>query len=287
MSEHEVLVVSLGARRYHVERPFGDLSEGRGIVSNAAVDRRGHIFVLLRRDSQRDPPTSAVIELSPDGSRIAAWGEEIADAHMIYISDNADEERVYLVDRDAHEVLIYSLKGDRIDALGMRCHPGRPFSHPTDVAVMPDGRIVVSDGYGNAKVHVFSRTRELTTTFGELGVTPGSFITPHAVCALGADRVVVADRENHRLQVFDLEGNLLDVWLGFFRPQDIWSDGAGHLFVTDSVPSLALIAESGERLGRCRPVLNGAHGVTGDRRSGVLYLSEGNPSRLTRLLPID
>ncbi len=294
MSEqtYEDLYVSLGGRRYRVQRPFGDLPHECGVVSNAAVahssrDRQGHIFVLLRRDSQRDPAAPAVVELAPDGSRLAAWGEEIADAHMILVAEHAGEEHVYVVDRDAHEVMIYDLGGKRVGGLGVRHRPGRPFSHPTDVAVMPDGRVVVTDGYGNAHVHVFSAQGRLITTFGEIGTAPGSFITPHAVCAIGQDRIVVADRENHRLQVFALDGTLLDVWQGFFRPQDIWSDGAGHLYVTDSVPSLALLTETGRRLGRCRPVLNGAHGITGDRQSGVLYLSEGNPSRLTQLTPVD
>jgi len=289
MSEktREDLYVELGARRYRVERPFGDLPQGCGIVSNAAVDSRGHIFVLLRRDSQRDPATPAVIELAPDGSRLAAWGDEIADAHMILVTEGASEERIYVVDRDAHEVMVYDLCGKRIGGLGLRHQPGRPFSHPTDVAVMPNGRIVVSDGYGNAHVHVFSPAGELIATFGDISTAPGSFITPHAVCAIGLDRILVADRENHRLQLFALDGGLLDLWQGFFRPQDIWSDGAGHLYVTDSVPSLALLTEGGERLGRCRPMLNGAHGITGDRHTWVLYLSEGNPSRLTRLTPVD
>ncbi len=282
----EELIVSLGLKRYRVERPFGDLPIGGGIVSNAAVDSRGHIFVLLRRDSQRDPVAPSVVELAADGSRVATWGEEIADAHMIYIGGSEGEERAYVVDRDAHQVVIYTLRGERIGVLGVRHQPSRPFSHPTDVAMMPDGRIVVSDGYGNANVHVFSPACELMNSFGEIGVAPGSFITPHAVCAIGNDRVVVADRENHRLQLFDLQGTLLDVWLGFFRPQDMWSDGDGHIFVSDSVPSLALMTETGERLGRCRPVLNGAHGITGNSRNGMLYLSEGNPSRLTRLTPL-
>jgi peptidylglycine monooxygenase len=216
--KREDLIVALGAKRYRVERPFGDLPPGCGIVSNAAVDLRGHIFVLLRRDSQRDPAAPAVVELAPDGSRVAMWGDEIADAHMILVAEGAGEERVYVVDRDAHEVMIYDLCGKRIGGLGARHEPGRPFSHPTDVAVMPDGRIVVSDGYGNAHVHVFSAAGKLIATFGEIGTAPGSFITPHAVCAIGQDRIVVADRENHRLQVFALDGRLLDVWQGFFRP---------------------------------------------------------------------
>ena len=103
---------------------------------------------------------------------------------------------------------------------------------------------------------------------------------------MGAHSVLVADRENHRLQLFDLDGKLLAVWTGFFRPQAIWGDGAGLLYVTDSVPSLTALTEMGERVGRCRPVLNGAHGLSGNAQSGILYLAEGNPSRVTRLVPL-
>jgi hypothetical protein len=40
------LVVALGARRYRVERPWGDLPDGRGRVTDVTVDSRGHVFAL-------------------------------------------------------------------------------------------------------------------------------------------------------------------------------------------------------------------------------------------------
>lgn len=281
----EELLVVLAEMRYRVLRPFGILGSdlADATVSDVAVDRRGHVFVLVRRDSQKGETGPAVVELSPEGTRLAAWGEEIADAHMILITDS---DRVYIVDRDAHEVRIYDLAGRLLQQIGKRNQPGCPFSHPTDLAVMPDGRLVVADGYGNAKVHVFSPNGDRLFSFGQLGVDPGQFVLPHAVWPIGADEIVVADRENHRLQHFGLNGRLLGVWTGFFRPQDIWGDGQGRLFVTDSIPSLTVLNERGERLGRCRPVLNGAHGINGDRSSGRLYLAETNPSRITCLVPV-
>jgi DNA-binding beta-propeller fold protein YncE len=281
----EELFVELGERRYRVQRPFGELGTdlAGATVSDVAVDRRGHVFVLVRRDSQKQETGPAVIELSSTGERLAAWGEGILDAHMLLISD---DDRIYVVDRDAHEVRVYGLSGTLTHRLGRRGEPGRPFNHPTDVAVMPDGRVVVADGYGNARIHVFSAEGNLLTSFGDLGVEPGRFVLPHAVWPVGEHEVVVADRENHRVQHFNLDGSLLGVWTGFFRPQDIWGDGKGHLFVTDSIPSLAMVSEYGERLGRCRPVLNGAHGISGDRANGRLYLAETNPSRITCLIPV-
>jgi peptidylglycine monooxygenase len=67
---------------------------------------------------------------------------------------------------------------------------------------------------------------------------------------------------------------------------DIWVDPAGLVYVTDQVPSLHLLSSTGERLGRARPSLNGAHGICG-APDGTLYLSEMRPHTLTRLRPLD
>ncbi|MDE1161470.1 MAG: hypothetical protein PW792_05925 [Acidobacteriaceae bacterium] len=281
----EELWVRLGEKRYRVERPFGDVpGVEQGSVSDVAVNSRGHIFVLLRRDPLLTPQAAAVVELALDGSRVRAWGEEIADAHMLVCHPANDD--VFVVDRDAHEVRRYSAEGQYKSSLGTRHRPGEPFSHPTDIAFMPGGEMVVADGYGNATVHIFAPDGERLRSFGKLGTQPGKFLTPHSVCPLDQQHVVVVDRENHRLQVFSLEGKLVDVWGGFFRPQSVWSDGR-QLFVTDAVPSLSLLSLTGERISRCRPVLNGAHGLAGDPASGCLYLAETSPSRLTCLVPED
>ena len=81
------------------------------------------------------------------------------------------------------------------------------------------------------------------------------------------------------------DGKFLDAWSGFKQPLDIWGDAEDNLFVTDLVPSLTMLARDGKRVGRCRPVLNGAHGIWGDR-DGNIFLAEPNPSRLTRLVPM-
>ncbi len=281
MSEHR-LVVGLGDRRYRVERPWGDLPSDAGRVSDVTVDSRGHVFVLLRYDPLVDAPGTPVVELDRDGKRVNAWGADlIADSHMLACSDN---DELYIVDRDAHEIVICSTKGKRLGGIGQRHGPLAPFNHPTDVAFARSGDIYVSDGYANSKVHRFRNDGSAVASWGAPGRGRGEFMNPHAIWVLADERVVVVDRENDRLQVFDADGNLLDVWGGFKQPLDIWGD-EGNLFVTDLVPSLSMLSHDGRLIGRCRPVLNGAHGVWGDA-DGNLFLAEGNPSRITRLAPL-
>jgi sugar lactone lactonase YvrE len=277
------LVVALGAQRYRVERPFGNLPDGPGRVTDVAIDAAGQVHVLLRSDPLVDAPAPCVITHDAMGDRLAAWGEDIlADCHMIA---PAPGNRLFVVDRDAHQIVICATNGQRLGGIGERNQPLAPFNHPTDVAFCPQGTIYVSDGYANARVHRFAPSGEPMIAWGSPGHGPGEFLNPHAIWVLPDGRVVVADRENNRLQVFSADGALLAIWTGFQKPLDIWGDAEGRLYVTDLVPSLSLLSPDGKVLGRCRPVLNGAHGICGDA-SGCLYLAEGNPSRVTRLVPI-
>ena len=80
-------------------------------------------------------------------------------------------------------------------------------------------------------------------------------------------------------------GDLLAVWPDFYHPMDIFQDAEQRVYVTDQVPRLSMLAPDGTLLARCRPVLNGAHGMWGDA-AGNLYMAEMNPSRVTRLTPL-
>ncbi|MGD9913212.1 MAG: hypothetical protein AB7S80_03955 [Rhizobiaceae bacterium] len=275
------LRVALGDRRYEVDRDFYTHS-GPGSVSDVAVGPDGLVHVLIRHDPSLRQPYDAVITLDSEARVLGRWGGEIiADSHML---SAAPDGRLFIVDRDAHEIVICEGEA-RLGGIGKRHAPLEPFNHPTAVAFCPRGTIYVSDGYANHKIHRFSPTAEPLGSWGAFGTGPGEFINPHALWVLKDGRVVVVDRENDRLQVFSADGVLIDIWTGFIKPLDVWADADDRLYVTDLVPSLALLASDGTRLGRCRPVLNGAHGVSGDAR-GNLYLAEPSPSRVTRLVPI-
>jgi peptidylglycine monooxygenase len=277
----ETLVVGLAGARYRVERPWGEITLGRALVSDVACDARDHVFVLLRHDSYLDPDLPAVIELAPDGSRLAAWGgAEIADGHMLAC---APDGRIFVVDRDAHQIVVFDATGAKQGTIGERHAPGAPFNHPSGVAIAPSGEIYVADGYGACRVHRFAADGAPLGTWGKPGSRPGEFATPHGIWAT-ADRVLVTDRENDRVQAFAPDGTVIAAWRGFSRPMDVCVDAAGRILVTDQVPRLHLLGPDGAALGMCRPVLNGGHGIWPDS-AGRIYLAELSPSRLTRLVP--
>ena len=56
---------------------------------------------------------------------------------------------------------------------------------------------------------------------------PGEFTTPHAIWIDGEGRVLVADRENNRIQVFTPDGDYLASWGDHYHPMDIYGGPDG------------------------------------------------------------
>ena len=95
---------------------------------------------------------------------------------------------------------------------------GIPFNQCTHTALSPEGDVYVSDGYGNARVHKYSPDGRLLFGWGEPGTDPGEFNIPHNITCDADGWVYVADRENHRVQVFDGNGRYETQWNNLHKP---------------------------------------------------------------------
>jgi DNA-binding beta-propeller fold protein YncE len=224
---NETTFVGTGEHRYRVEPDWARLPDGEkfGIVVGVACDSQRNVYVYARGPR----PVSV---FAPDGRFLRSWGEDlILDAHTIHVTP---EDVVWLTDRDAHQVIACDPFGRVLRRLGERgvAQHEAPFNHPSGVAVDPaSGDVYVADGYGNARVHRFDASGAFVLGWGRRGVGDGEFIVPHGVWVDG-DRVIVADRDNSRLQLFDREGRFLAAWRGFFRPTSVFG-ADGLLYVTD------------------------------------------------------
>ncbi len=278
----ERYVVLLGDRRYAVHRKWARLPEGEsfGFISDLVVDRAGRVHVAQRGT---DRP---VLVFERDGKLLGSWGEgQLAEPHYINTASNGT---MLVADRDAHQVLRFDADGKLVQALGRRHAPSldAPFNHPTAAAEAADGEIYVADGYGNSSVHRFAANGALIRTWGGHGDRPGAFTTPHAIWVDRFERVLVGDRENNRVQVFDRAGNFLAAWGDFYHPMQIWVDDRDYVFVTDQIPRISMLSPEGKLIGRCRGAINGAHGISGDAQ-GNLYLAELPPQEITKLERLD
>lgn len=267
-------IVGTGETTYEVVHPFGKVAArvAYGNVSHVATDSRDRVYAFQRSQ----PP---VLVFDSGGNLLTTWGTGLLlDAHGIYISPS---DEVFLIDRDAHEVLKFNTEGKVLLRLGTRGTAAlqAPFNHPADVAVSSTGDIYVADGYGNSRVHRFSADGRHLGSWGSPGAGPGQFTTPHGVWVDSGDRIYVCDRENNRVQLFSPEGDYLAEWNDFYHPMDIFEDAQGRFYVTDQIPRLSVLDAEGRLLSRGRTFANG-HGIWGDS-AGNLYTA-GNIAGVTK-----
>jgi len=230
------------AIRYEVVEEWEKLPAGyRHLdVDGVAVDARDRVYLLTRSDAR-------VIVYEPDGTFVRSWGEDIFTPRTHGIAVGPDG-LVYTTDDGDHTVRKFTPAGEELMVIGTPGKPsdtgydqqkgagsirrsGPPFNRPTGVAIAADGDIFVSDGYGNARIHRFTAEGKLRYSWGEPGTGPGQFNLPHGVCLDAAGRVLIADRENDRIQLFTQEGEYLDQWTHIQRPTDICVDRDGLIYV--------------------------------------------------------
>lgn len=156
----------------------------------------------------------AVLVYSPRGELLARWGDRFLGAHGLSLAVVDGEERVWLTDQHSGEVAEFTLEGKPRRSIPKPPHPayakGGGYS-PTWVAVHPaSGDIWVADGYGSSLVHRHDRSGAYVGAIdGTEAGALGRFSCPHGIGFNPKGELVIADRGNKRLQIYDGQGRFL------------------------------------------------------------------------------
>src|ERR1700710_2504194 len=191
-------------------------------IGGVGVDSNDNVYVFNRGEHP-------MIVFNRDGEFLRSWGEGgmFPRAHGVFV---APVETLWLTDDGDHTVRQCTLDGKILLTLGTSGKPtpymsGDPFHRCTHTAMAPNGDIYVSDGYGNARVHKYAPDGRLLLSWGEPGTLPGEFNIAHNICCDADGWVYVADRENHRVQVFDGNGKYETQWNNLHRPSGLFMTG--------------------------------------------------------------
>ena len=210
------VILGSGEHRYSVVENWAKLPDSWEFkdVAAVAVDSKDQIYVFNRGEHP-------MMVFDRDGNFLRAWGEGMYPrAHGLHIDAN---DILYCTDDGGHVVRKCTTGGKVLLELGVPGKPtpymsGEPFHRCTHTALSPRGDIYVSDGYGNAKVHKYSPDGKRLLSCGEPGTDPGQFNIVHNIVTDAEGWVYVADRENHRVQVFDGNGKYETQWVNMHRP---------------------------------------------------------------------
>ena len=191
------------ALRYVADWPQLPQGVNFGITTGVGVDSANNVYVFNRGP---DP----VLCFDSSGKYLRTWGRGLLnDSHGLAV--DADDN-IWVTDIGSHVVVKFNSMGRVLMVLGQKGTPGESetqFNMPTHVAFGPSGKVYVSDGYGNSRIVKFTARGEYVTAWGKKGKGPGEFNAPHSLAVDGQGQVYVGDRENHRLQIFDSEAEIL------------------------------------------------------------------------------
>ncbi len=270
---------------------WGDLPEGREWGSTAGVDIDpidGHVWayercgagsfgagVPVNCDSNPVDPvfkfdrhTGEVLANFGGGVMVTPHGIHVDADGNVWVTDFAGNAE----GTKGHQVHKFSPDGELLMSLGTAGRPGtgpNQFNQPNDVVTAPDGSIFVADGHsgqGMTNNQAIAAGREAGATgrilkfapdgtfireWGRIGTLHGEFRTPHALEFDSQGRLFVADRGNHRIEIFDQDGNYLDSLYSHGRISGIFITPDDMLYSIDSESSMTSHANwmNGVRIG--------------------------------------
>jgi streptogramin lyase len=262
-----VLFLALAAQSvannpYHTVHRWEKLPHGwkLGVPSGIIPDPGGkHLWILSRCGANHcaNSDQDAIFQFDLEGNVVKSFGAGLFSfphgffldhEGFLWVTEGAprgDAREAEGLKRGlGHQVLKLDRNGNVVMTLGeagVAGHGPEHFNGPSGVLVAPNGEIWVTDGHrgGNNRLVKFDREGKLLLEVGG-GVEsksgdPGKFNDPHDLAMDASGRILVADRGNNRVQIFDQEGTLLAVWTQFGRPSTVKVDRSGVVYVGDGM----------------------------------------------------
>ena len=259
--------------KWEVLSSWGNLPAGTGWegATQASTTPDGQIVIFRRA-------VPAFFIVSPDGKLVKSFGEmKYRAAHgvrvdregFIWATDNADNF-VQKISPDGRILMTLGKPGTTGDNTSQDAFDG-----PADVFVTPNGDIFIADGYRNSRVVQFSKDGKFMKIIGGVkGSEPGQFNIPHSVVVDSRGRIIVADVENSRIQVFDPKGTFLEQWGGFStKPRgSMYITPDDTLYVSHVDSESITVMKDGKVIDSITGLGLRPHGVTMDCQ-GALYVT--------------
>jgi DNA-binding beta-propeller fold protein YncE len=203
-----------------------------GEASGVAVNSKGHVFVLSRGNTSGPAYAAAaaqLLEFDAKGNFIGEMGKNLYAWSFGHTVKADPQDNIWVTDKGSDMVIKFDPEGRVLMVFGRKQEASdegtEPLKHPkpplpaedgrfrqvTDVAFDKAGNTFISDGYINSRIAKVDKDGNWLKSWGDRGKEPGQFNTPHSI-SIATDpngNVYVADRGNHRIQVFDGDGKFL------------------------------------------------------------------------------
>ena len=203
-----------------------------GEVLGITVNSKGRVVVLNHPGSGTSGPlygnaTTQLLEFDQAGKFLKEVGKGVYGLGYSHSIRFDKYDNLWVVDKGTMSVMRFNPAyrvtmnlGRREEGPDEHHYPGGRgaaapvhidgyFNGPTDIAWDSKDNMYISDGYQNSRVAKFDKHGDWVKSWGSRGRENGQFVLPHNIGVDRSDNVYVADRNNRRIQVFDVEGTWL------------------------------------------------------------------------------
>lgn len=218
---------------YSVSAPLGVAVTPDGDRIFVTQQDVGASVLILDREGKR------IGELKPPA---AAKGKEIAHS-LWYVALDTSNNEVFVSDRTAHAVQVYSADGVFLRTLVPSSV--KDVWEPLGIAVAPDGTVYVADvsTKGGGRIIAMTQDGQITRTLTVTGTGARPLNYPNGLLVDGDGNLIVADSSNARVLMFDKDG-AASVLAGagsgsgdVGMPRGLAIDDKGQLLVVDTTNS--------------------------------------------------
>ena len=305
------VVLGSGAQAFASVPGWCQVDEGEHLGpthGSVAVDSAGLIYVTL------DAGEVGIAVYNAQGEFVRGMAGDFVGTHHLIYHEEDGTGYLYGAHLKGKQVYKLTLEGETVWTLGLPEESGKYENagqyKPTAVAVGPDGDLYIVDGYGQNWVHQYDKDRNYIRSFGGRGREDGQFTTCHgiAIDPRGEEpRLLICDRENRRLQYFDLEGNFLSISttdlyrpcaVSFFGEYCAVAELAGRVVVLDGDNEIISVLGDNpvdDRRANYRVdpedwaegIFNAPHGLSYDNEGNLIVLEWNQWGRVTFLEHLD
>ncbi len=253
---------SVANNPYHAVHGWEKMPNGwrLGVPSGVFPDPDGeHIWILARCGANHcaSSDQDAIFKFDLDGNVVKSFGARMFSfphgffldhEGYLWVTEGApagDRREVEGLERGlGHNVFKLDQDGEVVMTLGeagVAGYGAKHFNGPSGVVVAKNGNIWIADGHrgGNNRIVKFSSDGTFLLEVGGdvagKSGDPGKFNDPHDLAMDAEGRLIVADRGNNRVQIFDEDGTLLAVWTQFGRPSTVFVDPHGVIYTGDGM----------------------------------------------------
>ena len=207
-------IIGHGDFRYRVDKKWGIQDPTQFPVNDChemILDKKNRIFMTTTH------PKNNILIYDRGGKILGSWGTDYPGAHGLTISEEGEEEFLFITDPETHKVCKTTLKGRKLFEINtpreISDYKSEDQFKPTETAIAPNGDIYVADGYGLDFIIQYDKSGNYIRHFGGKGNKDDHFDCCHGIVFDSRDKnnsLLITSRSENVFKRFTPDGKHIE-----------------------------------------------------------------------------